>query len=106
MPLALELALPTWGYHYQISSLYSTRVQVRVKINALSEGWSREQKDHCLAETEASFKVCWGGGVAVNDAITGCRMGWVQSVVLHAPYPVVLQAHGRICGIGKQAREE
>ncbi|KAL6754134.1 putative heme oxygenase HO1 [Haematococcus lacustris] len=30
---------------------------VRVKINSLAEGWSREQKDHCLAETQESFKM-------------------------------------------------
>jgi len=29
---------------------------VRRSINGLAEGWSREQKDHCLQETEASFK--------------------------------------------------
>jgi heme oxygenase len=29
---------------------------VREAINALAETWSREQKDHCLQETEASFK--------------------------------------------------
>lgn len=31
---------------------------VRDKINTVAEGWSREEKDHCLQETEASFKVC------------------------------------------------
>ena len=31
---------------------------VRRKINELSEGWSEQQKEHCLAETMASFKVC------------------------------------------------
>ncbi|KAI8473643.1 MAG: heme oxygenase-like protein [Monoraphidium minutum] len=29
---------------------------VRVKINELAEGWSRDQKDHCLKETTATFK--------------------------------------------------
>lgn len=29
---------------------------VRAKINTLSEHWSREQKDHCLQETAATFK--------------------------------------------------
>lgn len=28
---------------------------VRRSINNLSEGWTREQKDHCLAATESSF---------------------------------------------------
>jgi hypothetical protein len=32
------------------------RAQVRESINALAETWTREQKDHCLQETEASFK--------------------------------------------------
>lgn len=29
---------------------------VRKSINGLAEGWSAPQKEHCLAETEASFK--------------------------------------------------
>lgn len=29
---------------------------VRESINAVAEGWSREEKDACLAETELSFK--------------------------------------------------
>lgn len=29
---------------------------VREAINAVAEGWSREEKDACLAETELSFK--------------------------------------------------
>lgn len=33
---------------------------VRDKINAVAEGWSREEKDHCLQETEASFKYSGG----------------------------------------------
>ncbi len=31
-------------------------MQVRKSINVMAEGWSPEQKEHCLAETEASFK--------------------------------------------------
>jgi|LauGreDrversion4_1035100.scaffolds.fasta_scaffold832357_2 heme oxygenase len=30
---------------------------VRRKINQLAEGWTAPQKEHCLAETLASFKV-------------------------------------------------
>jgi hypothetical protein len=29
---------------------------VRAQINELADSWSREQKDHCLQETEASFQ--------------------------------------------------
>ncbi|CAA7403191.1 unnamed protein product [Spirodela intermedia] len=29
---------------------------VREKLNAVATGWSREEKDHCLDETEKSFK--------------------------------------------------
>ncbi|KAK9706167.1 hypothetical protein RND81_07G108500 [Saponaria officinalis] len=29
---------------------------VREKLNKVAEGWSREEKDHCLKETEKSFK--------------------------------------------------
>lgn len=29
---------------------------VRDKLNEVTEGWSREEKDHCLEETETSFK--------------------------------------------------
>ncbi|KAK4487617.1 hypothetical protein RD792_005733 [Penstemon davidsonii] len=29
---------------------------VREKLNRVAEGWSREEKDHCLEETEKSFK--------------------------------------------------
>ena len=31
---------------------------VKDKINELADSWSREQKDHCLEETQTSFKVC------------------------------------------------
>jgi len=34
---------------------------LREKIDATAEGWSREQKDLCLAETAASFR--YGGGM-------------------------------------------
>merc|ERR1712039_92408 len=34
---------------------------VRTNIDATAEGWSREQKDHCLEETEKSFK--YGGAL-------------------------------------------
>lgn len=30
---------------------------VRDKLNEVAANWSREQKDHCLGETEQSFKV-------------------------------------------------
>lgn len=30
--------------------------KVREKINAVASGWTREEKDHCLNETEKSFK--------------------------------------------------
>lgn len=30
---------------------------VRDKLNDVALSWSREQKDHCLGETEQSFKV-------------------------------------------------
>ena len=30
---------------------------VRDKLNEVASNWSREQKDHCLGETEQSFKV-------------------------------------------------
>lgn len=31
---------------------------VKENLNKVAETWSREQKDHCLEETEKSFKVC------------------------------------------------
>lgn len=41
-----------------IQLLCTCRPQVRRKINAISESWTPEQKQHCLGETEESFKVC------------------------------------------------
>lgn len=32
------------------------RQVVRDNLNVVAEGWTREQKDHCLEETEKSFK--------------------------------------------------
>lgn len=32
---------------------------VRASLNELAEGWTREQKDHCLQETLDAFKVQW-----------------------------------------------
>lgn len=34
---------------------------VREKLNRVAENWSREEKDHCLEETEKSFK--YSGGI-------------------------------------------
>lgn len=34
---------------------------VRERLNEVAEGWTREQKDRCLAETEESFK--YSGGI-------------------------------------------
>ena len=31
--------------------------KVRETLNEVAAGWTREQKDHCLEETEESFKV-------------------------------------------------
>ena len=33
---------------------------VREQLNEVAEGWTREQKDHCLQETEKSFKYSGG----------------------------------------------
>lgn len=30
---------------------------VRDRLNVVADSWSREQKDHCLEETEQSFRV-------------------------------------------------
>ena len=34
---------------------------VRDNLNEVASNWSREQKDHCLGETEQSFKVRTSG---------------------------------------------
>ena len=31
---------------------------VRDRLNEVASAWSRDQKDHCLGETEQSFRVC------------------------------------------------
>ena len=31
--------------------------EVRRSLDALAEGWTREEKDRCLAETEESFRM-------------------------------------------------
>lgn len=41
--------------------------KVRAEINRLAEGWSAEQKEHCLAETADSFKY--------SGALMRCMMG-------------------------------
>lgn len=44
-----------YEYEGDVSTLLDN---VRVNLNELAEGWSREQKDHCLQETADAFKVC------------------------------------------------
>ena len=34
--------------------------EVRAPLNAVAEGWTREEKDSCLDETEKSFKYSGG----------------------------------------------
>lgn len=51
--LALEKELKFYQYDGEVASLLD---EVRRKINHLAESWGAEQKAHCLAETEASFK--------------------------------------------------
>lgn len=34
--------------------------EVRAQLNAVAEGWTREEKDSCLDETEKSFKYSGG----------------------------------------------
>lgn len=34
--------------------------EVRAQLNAVAEGWTREEKDSCLEETEKSFKYSGG----------------------------------------------
>ena len=36
---------------------------VRDNLNEVAEGWTREQKDHCLQETTKSFEVRWVSGL-------------------------------------------
>lgn len=38
--------------------------EVRTHINQLADSWTPEQKEHCLAETAASFQVWVGKGAA------------------------------------------
>jgi heme oxygenase len=45
---------------------------VRGKINTLAEGWTREQKDHCLQETMDTFKVSRGDASAASLWALGC----------------------------------
>lgn len=42
-----------YEYEGDVSTLLDN---VRVNLNELAEGWSREQKDHCLQETADAFK--------------------------------------------------
>ncbi|KAL6496576.1 Heme oxygenase 1 [Orobanche gracilis] len=46
-----ELEFYKWG-----SDLSQLLQNVRDKLNRVAESWTREEKDHCLEETEKSFK--------------------------------------------------
>jgi heme oxygenase len=59
--------------------------EVRTHINQLADSWTPEQKEHCLAETAASFQV-WGQG----DRQPGCH-GGIQHIV---QLQVSNKAHG------------
>ena len=43
-------------FYQWAGSLEQSMAAVKESLNAVAEGWSREQKDRCLAETELSFK--------------------------------------------------
>ena len=44
-------------YKYDVEDVKQLLEPVRETINEVAEGWSREQKDRCLEETENAFKV-------------------------------------------------
>nr|DAD21699.1 TPA_asm: hypothetical protein HUJ06_023162 [Nelumbo nucifera]DAD21849.1 TPA_asm: hypothetical protein HUJ06_023312 [Nelumbo nucifera] len=46
-----ELELYKWD-----GDLSELLQNVREKLNKVAEGWSREEKNHCLEETERSFQ--------------------------------------------------
>lgn len=51
-------------YKYAVDDVQTLLQPVRDNINEVAQGWSREQKDRCLEETETSFKVSVGGNSA------------------------------------------
>ncbi|EPS62756.1 heme oxygenase 1 [Genlisea aurea] len=42
-------------YRWEAGELPELLQNVREKLNRVAQGWSREEKDHCLEETEKSF---------------------------------------------------
>lgn len=52
--LGLQQALAFYAYQGEMSDHLQA---VRENINAVAEGWSREDKDRCLAETSKSFEL-------------------------------------------------
>jgi heme oxygenase (biliverdin-producing, ferredoxin) len=52
----LSLSRPLAFYEYE-GEMSDHLAAVREKINDVAEKWSREEKDHCLAETAKSFEL-------------------------------------------------
>ena len=52
--LALERPLQFYEYEGELAGHMEA---VRGRINEVAEGWSREEKDRCLAETAKSFEL-------------------------------------------------
>ncbi|KAM7268926.1 hypothetical protein ACFE04_011092 [Oxalis oulophora] len=48
-------------YKWQDVNLSQSLQNVKEKLNTVAESWTREEKDHCLEETEKSFK--YSGGI-------------------------------------------
>ncbi len=56
--VAQMLSLPaSMAFYAWEGDLNAHMAGVRDAINAVAEGWSREEKDRCLAETQKSFEL-------------------------------------------------
>lgn len=60
-------------YEYQGGDVNTLLDGVRASLNKLAEGWTAEQKEHCLKETADAFKV---GGCVWSWKVNG--RWWVR----------------------------
>ena len=76
---------------YKYEGDYKVHLEgVRDKLNQVAEGWTREQKDHCLQETQKVFQVRAPGSAVLpvrGGGTGGSDTGWSADGGLdHADY--------------------
>ena len=85
----LSLSRPLAFYEYE-GEMADHLAAVREKINDVAEKWSREEKDHCLAETAKSFELS-GECCVARQFEEGSQSGQVESltvVVVASNFPL------------------